>query len=136
MGFDMTNDIKSRICTGREDYAYRANKRVLFGVVLICIGSIFLLERLGYIPSHLAGHYWPIVLCAFGLNRLLFSQYTYRKIKGFIEIFLAFWIFACLEHLWGWTFSLTWPMILIALGLCYIGSYLFKNNNVDNGKPL
>jgi hypothetical protein len=129
----MTNELKT-IHTGLNDEnTYRASKRVMFGIALVLIGSLFLFERLGYIANHSAGHYWVLLLCVFGLNALLFSPYADRKIKGGLQIFLGFWVFACLEHLWGWTFLVTWPMILIALGLCYIGSFLIKSTDTDNG---
>jgi len=131
----MRQELKDEFYYAQEGQAYRVGKKMLFGVALIIIGSLFLFERLGYLPNQSASQYWPFVFCVFGLNRLLFSQYTYRKIKGCLQIFIGFWVFACLQHLWGWTFSVTWPMILIALGLCYIGSFLFKNNRIDTGRP-
>jgi hypothetical protein len=128
----MNQQINRDFYCEKEGATYRGGKRVLFGTALVIIGCLFLFERLGYIQSHSAGNYWPFIFCAFGLNKLLFSQHTYRKIKGVLEIFVGFWMFACLEHLWGWTFTVTWPMILIALGLCYITSFLFKPQTVDN----
>jgi hypothetical protein len=37
-----------------------------------------------------------------------------------VLIFVAFWIFASLQHLWGLNFFNSWPMILIAMGVSVI----------------
>ena len=129
----MNQNIKRDFYCKNENTAYRGGKRMVFGIALVIIGCLFLFEQLGYIQSYSAGNFWPFIFCVFGLNKLLFSQHLYRKIKGCLEIFVGFWVFACLEHLWGWTFAITWPMILIALGLCYIMSFLFKPQPADNG---
>jgi len=128
----MNHELKTAFDCARENTAYHSNKRLLFGFGLILIGCLFLLERSGYIESRDINHYWALLICVIGLNKVLFSQYSDRKLKGVFQVFLGFWIFACLEHLWGWTFAVTWPMILIAVGLCYIGSFVFKNKNHTN----
>lgn len=129
----MNHHLETIMCDSQDKDTYRASKKVFFGIALIFLGCLFLLERLGYIVSPSVGHFWPFLFCIMGLNKLLFSRYTYQKFHGCLQILMGFWVFACLEQLWGWTFSLTWPMILIALGICYIGSSLFKNKQVNNG---
>lgn len=103
-----------------EDQARQAGKKVIVGVMMVLVGICFMLEQQGYIASMQIGYIWPLIFCLFGLNRIVFARYDYDRVKGLMQIFVGFWVFACLEHLWGWTFAATWPMILIASGLCYI----------------
>ncbi|PRC95032.1 LiaI-LiaF-like domain-containing protein [Solimicrobium silvestre] len=128
----MNNDQLTQLKCYQEGASYHASKKIFFGLALIIVGSLFLLERFNIIENNSMMNYWPLILAMFGLNKLLFSQNTHRKISGFFQILLSFWLFACLAHLWGWTFAVTWPIILIALGLCYITTTLFIKNSVNN----
>jgi phage shock protein C len=49
-----------------------SNAGVIFGVVLIALGSIFLLDQFDFIPDWDFEKLWPVVLVAVGLT-LLFS---------------------------------------------------------------
>ncbi len=128
----MNHELNTAPDCARENSTYRSGKRILIGTGLILLGVLLLFEHTGYIEGRDVNHYWPLLISLIGLNKLLFSRFSDRKLKGCWQIFLGFWLFACLEHLWGWTFAVTWPMILIALGLSYIGSYVVRNKNPNN----
>jgi hypothetical protein len=55
----------------RED---RAHGRLVGGLVLMTVGTIFLLGRLDVIPAHALSTYWPLILVAVGLGKLLQSR--------------------------------------------------------------
>ncbi len=96
---------------------------VLMGLILIGVGSIFMLKEWGYIYPfwfQYKFHWWYIVLMVLASNGLweLLDAKNLRQVgKGLFLIGLSFWLFACFDHLWGWTFANSWPVILIALGL-------------------
>jgi hypothetical protein len=90
------------------------------GLILIGIGTVFLLDRLGYIEGIAVGHFWPFILAILGVARMLEGRSAKHVAKGGFMVFLGFWLFASIEHLWGLTFQTSWPMVLIALGLTHM----------------
>lgn len=44
---------------------------MLFGVFLIVLGGLFLLENMGLLPAGVWGVFWPLVLIALGLRLVM-----------------------------------------------------------------
>lgn len=42
-----------------------------FGLILIVIGAVFLLENLGFLPSNAWGVLWPLLIIALGVSFLM-----------------------------------------------------------------
>ena len=58
-----------------------------FGLILIIIGSVFLIQNLGIIPAGAWSIIWPVILIVMGLGSLL-----KRKDQGFFHApFENFW---------------------------------------------
>jgi hypothetical protein len=52
-----------------------------------------------------------------GICEVLDANNLHQFSKGVLTTALAFWLYACMEHLWGWRFSNAWPMLVIAMGI-------------------
>ena len=93
------------------------------GLILIGVGSVFMLKQWGYLDTDwFEGHFrwWHLFLLVVGgsgVAEILTARNLHQVGKGIYLIVLGFWLFACFDHLWGWTFANSWPVILIALGL-------------------
>lgn len=74
-------------------------------------------DRLGIVDAGLAWHFWPAVIGLLGLAKIISARKSSHVVKGGFYIAFAFWLYACIEHLWGWTFSANWPIIVIAYGV-------------------
>ena len=94
------------------------------GLILIGIGSVFLLERLGYVESVTLRQYWPGIIALVGAGQLLAARDAAQAAKGAFLVFLACWLYVSIQRLWGFSFQNSWPMILIAVGLTHIVSGL------------
>jgi len=44
---------------------------MLFGVFLIVLGGLFLLENMGWLPAGVWGVFWPLVLIVLGLRLVM-----------------------------------------------------------------
>lgn len=99
---------------------HRRSRHWVTGLILIGIGSLFLLDRLAYVDGISVGHFWPFIIALVGVGRIIDARHVAHVAKGLFMIFLAFWLYACMENLWGLSFQTSWPMILIALGLRHI----------------
>lgn len=123
----------------RDQHEYYAHKHLFWGLALIAAGGIFLSDRLDLVEVDIAmlWHWWPALIALSGLSDIVFARRASQVIKGGFYIVLAIWLYACLEHLWGWTFRGTWPIILIAYGASMLlrGSFnLSKDNNQESPK--
>jgi hypothetical protein len=90
------------------------------GVVLIVVGCVLLLDRMSLIETSLVWHFWPALVALFGLGHMVGARHPSEAIRGLLLVGLAFWLYASIEHLWGWSFRTTWPFILIGFGLARI----------------
>lgn len=122
----------SRNCEHHDASTHKARNNLIWGVTLIGVGSIFMLDRMNLIEVDIGWHFWPLIIAVFGLNRIIDARQASHLIKGCFEIFLAFWVYACLDHLWGWSFGSSWPVLLIAFGCATIAGGLSKSNKNVN----
>lgn len=44
------------------------------GVVLIVVGTVLLLEKLGYLPSGFALHFWPLIFIVIGIVKIIYAD--------------------------------------------------------------
>jgi len=77
--------------TVKPEPAYCRRTQLLWGVLLIAIGALILLDRLDVIYLHdyySLWHYWPLILVLFGLNKLLTPVSAKQVLSGLWLIFL------------------------------------------------
>lgn len=99
-------------------------KRLLWGVSLVAVGTVFLLDRLAVLDlTQYLGtqtrwwHFLPLLIALGGFITVASAQSVQHVLKGSEDILLGVWAFACLENLWDLTFSNSWPFVLIVFGL-------------------
>ena len=104
----------------KPEQAYCRRTQLLWGVLLIVIGAIILLDRLDVIILHdyyALWHYWPVIMALFGLNKLLAPVSAKQVLSGLWLIFFAAWWYVSYEELWNLNFYNSWPALLIAWGV-------------------
>ncbi len=104
----------------KPEPAYCRRTQLLWGVLLIAIGAVILLDRLDVIYLHdyyALWHYWPLILVLFGLNKLLTPVSAKQVLSGLWLIFFAAWWYVSYEELWNLSFYSSWPALLIAWGV-------------------
>ena len=126
-----------RQCESQADYhaeyhGYRARKHVLWGMILIIAGGIFMADRLGIVDAGDAWHFWPAVIGLLGLAKIVSARNPGHVVKGGFHIAFAFWLYACIEHLWGWMFGANWPVIVIAFGASIVLRGLLNTSRNSN----
>jgi Predicted membrane protein (DUF2154). len=96
--------------------------RIFFGVILIILGTVFLLDQMQIIEfGELVGVYWPIILIAIGLYHILKKNIS--PISGIILILIgAFFQLRELDMLPTDIWKYFWPVLLILIGLNIIFS--------------
>jgi predicted membrane protein len=99
----------------------------VFGLLIIAVGAILLLERFGLIDSDLIFRFWPLALVAFGVARLLSQN---GRVFGAVLIVAGLAIFTNKSGLIHMDWATLWPIILI----CFGGSMLYRALR-KRGKP-
>jgi hypothetical protein len=101
----------------RGGVMFRSNSGVIPGLVLVAVGALFFLNNLHIIYVREWFRYWPAILIAFGIVKLVDSTYSGGRVcggimAGFGAIFLA-------RNL-GYTdigMREIWPLFIVGLGL-------------------
>ena len=105
----------------RQYETQRGNKgNVIFGLSLIVAGCVLLADRLDMIDAFDYWYLLPGIIAVSGLADIFMPERREDIAKGVSSLVFAFWLYASLEHLWGWTFYTSWPLLLIAVGIRHL----------------
>src|SRR5215469_8521371 len=99
---------------------------LIFGLVIVAIGVLFLLDNFGF-PVSMVWRYWPVALIAIGLAKLIDSRETPGRTWGAILMIIGLVLIADEIHLpflnnvslWN-----LWPLGLIAFGVIMLWNAL------------
>jgi predicted membrane protein len=106
----------------REDAG--ATERLVPAIVLIAVGAIFLLNNLHLVYAHDLLRYWPAILIAVGIVKLVDSSDNSGRIGGGVLVGLGAVFLAQSLGFLDIRFWDLWPVILIGIGL----AMLFETN--------
>lgn len=100
--------------------------RIIFGIILVILGTGFLLDQFGVISfTGIISIYWPLLLIIVGTLGLL-KRNSSKFISGLILIFGILFQIQKLGFLKVDVFKTFWPVVLIALGF----SIIFSRGNL------
>jgi len=98
------------------------------GIILLAIGSIFLLDNLGYVSAGRFFAFWPLIPIAIGVAKIVKPE---SRFWG--AMFVIFGIFLLLNQLgvahFGW--GQLWPLLLICAGVSAMWSGLQARRMMD-----
>jgi Domain of unknown function (DUF5668)/Cell wall-active antibiotics response 4TMS YvqF len=99
------------------DRPRRSHAGIVPGVILVAIGALFLLNNLQIFPFHDVWRFWPAILIAAGMVKLVDSTYSGGRIAGAILVAVGGILLAqTLGFVYVRLHDL-WPLILIAVGV-------------------
>lgn len=114
------------------DNSYEWRKQLLWGVVVIVVGSIILLDQMDMVDAHGLWHYWPLLLVVSGINQMIGYPTAKHFTNGLWTMFMGLWLFAVFEHEFGLTWSNSWPLPIIACGVTMVLEPLIKKRFAAN----
>lgn len=94
--------------------------RLIWGLFLIVIGATLLAVNLGWDLPHGAWNYWPFLLIAMGIAKMLFSDEREGRGSGFWLVLGGLYGWISIWHVWGLSWGTAWPIFVIAGGLSLI----------------
>jgi len=94
--------------------------RVALGLVVIAVGVLFTLDRLGYVNAGEFWEYWPVLLIALGIGRVLQPRGTQGRGFGLILIVMGTWFLLSNLDVIHYSFGDVWPILLVVLGIMMV----------------
>ncbi|OGD13883.1 MAG: hypothetical protein A2V76_04800 [Candidatus Aminicenantes bacterium RBG_16_63_14] len=92
--------------------------RIFWGLLLIVLGVIFLLDRMGRLDfGDLVGHYWPVIFILIGISILLSNNFKNVGSGIFFILFGAFFLLIRLRVFDQAVWRYLWPLAIIGVGL-------------------
>ena len=96
-----------------SDDAYRWRKQGLWGLALIVLGTVVLLDRMGHIDAREYWHYAPLLLVVIGVSQTIGYPSPREFGSGLWTAFVGLWLFAVLENAFGLTWRNSWPLFIL-----------------------
>ncbi|MBE0712794.1 MAG: hypothetical protein IH583_10455 [Candidatus Aminicenantes bacterium] len=98
--------------------ARKNQSRIFWGLLLILLGFIFLLDQMGRLDfGDLVGHYWPVVFILIGISILLSNNFQNVGSGIFFILFGAFFLLMRLRVFDQAVWRYLWPLAVISAGL-------------------
>ncbi len=111
------------------------NSGIVFGAIVVAIGCLLLLDNLGILRFHDVWRYWPALVVAFGVSRIVDSREPGGWIwGGIVALAGAFLLLDSLDIITV-RFELIWPVVLIGFGVSVLLRAL-ERNRMRAGAPL
>jgi len=105
--------------------------RFFLGFVLLAIGSVYLLDNMGFIYVHHISRYWPALFILFGLAKMMDYDGHYYHGTGIGWIFLGSWLLISMNGLFGLDFQNSWPILIVGWGVSMLWKALYRQPRLD-----
>ncbi|HEX7638658.1 MAG TPA: hypothetical protein VF457_09695 [Burkholderiaceae bacterium] len=100
--------------------AFRLRRQLVWGGGMVAAGVLWLLEGQGLIGRDELWLVAPAVLAWSGLVRLALGRSLAAGLQALLRLAVAAYLVAAIEHVGGWSFAVTWPVLLIGFGVAYL----------------
>jgi predicted membrane protein len=92
--------------------------RLIFGLALIFLGIIFVLDHLDQADWEDVFQFWPVILVVAGVGKLFWPGSSSGRITGLILLVIGLWLLLeALDYFYYFSFWDYWPLILVLVGI-------------------
>ena len=94
-----------------------SSNRIFPGLLLIAVGVLFLLDRMGRLDfGAIAARYWPVIFILIGVSVIIGNHFKDSGAGVFFILFGTFFLLMKLEIFNHRTWHYFWPILIIAVG--------------------
>ena len=115
-GADRASGRHGRLTAGIHIHPSRVTGRLIFGAILLTLGTLWTLDNVGLMNASEVLRYWPALLIVFGLARLFGWGVPRTPLFGGILTFVGVQMLLHEFDLVQWSLLRLWPIVLIAAG--------------------
>jgi hypothetical protein len=91
--------------------------RIVGGLIVLSIGVVLLLDRMGVAEVAFDGRYWPFIPMLIGVVRFLYPPPSGSPRGGAWLIWVGLWGYVSEFHVMGFDFTTSWPLLIIGAGV-------------------
>ncbi|MHB0972320.1 MAG: LiaI-LiaF-like domain-containing protein [Thermoanaerobaculia bacterium] len=91
--------------------------RIIAGIILIAVGIAFTLDSLDMLEIDGVWRFWPLILVAIGLGKLMTPPVPGKPREGYWMLFIGLWLLAAELHIFGLSYHNSWPILIIGVGI-------------------
>jgi len=95
----------------------RISSRLILGIIVIALGTLWTLDNLDLIRSGPILRWWPTLLIGLGIAKLFGISASRNAAAGTIFVLVGAWLLAGGLGFGFLDFSLLWPMVLVVIGI-------------------
>jgi len=116
-----------------------SSSRITGGILLVLVGSVFVLQNAGIVHAGRLSDWWPMLLVWLGLSRLLAPHRGHHFASGVVLLVMGIGFqLDQLGFIWLRLRDL-WPVLLVLAGLALISESLFhsrgRRRDLDGSTP-
>ncbi len=92
-------------------------RRMIWGVVLMLYGGLFLMDRSGMLPPWAQEfRWWPLIVITIGLSKFIFPRSADDVGSAVTTTMLGMWFLVVANEWFGLEWQNSWPLALVAAG--------------------
>jgi predicted membrane protein len=114
---------------------YHGSSGIFFGAIVVAIGCLLLLDNLGIVRFHDVWQYWPVLLVAWGVSRIVDSRTLHGWVWGGLIALIGAFLLLDTLNIFVFDFAVVWPLLLIAFGISVLVRALERNRIGAGGAP-
>ena len=118
-----------------NERSYRSNPGIIPGLIVIGIGLLFLFNNLNIFEIHDLWRYWPVILIAGGLAKLVESPHGPSTAGGAVLMVVGGICLANNLGFFRWSWHDYWPLLLIGAGALMLWNRLYTPTWVPPAAP-
>lgn len=104
---------------------------LIFGLLIVLVGSIFMLDGLDLLGPHGPFDFWPLLLIFFGAVHIVLPKDAPHRILGILLIAAGLLFQGDKLDLFDLRLAAIWPMFLIAFGVYILGTAWYQRRGGD-----
>ena len=108
---------------------------IFFGAIVVAIGCLLLLDNLGIVRFHDIWQYWPVLLVAYGVSRIVDARTPSGYVWGGVSALIGAFLLLDTLDIIVFNFALVWPVLLIAFGVSVLVRALERGQFRAGGAP-
>ena len=90
---------------------------LMWGLTLMLVGTLILLQYLDVVPFMAWRHWWPFLVVAMGIAQVVVGRSPKRIGDGVALALTGGWFYVASNNIWGLTWRNSWPLVLVASGM-------------------
>ena len=103
--------------SAKQDGTENRSETLVWGLVLIGLGIVFLLAMVGQLPWDFMSTWWPLFPMGVGLTKLVTARSPRAVGSGVSTLGIGCWLLIASNDWYGLGWSRSWPLVLVAVGL-------------------